>query len=198
MVINFGFNHGGQGLLGGGALLLRERHAAGRAAEEVQAALAEHERPTRAAPLDPVAEADFPRVLPVLDAARDLPHGAGRSWLDALGLGQDAKLAAGARAAYRNALERVMLPRLVWRLGAQMRANPSDPAYLYEATRVHLMLGGAGPLDRDLVRAWMEEDWRAVYPGASAEPLRAALLGHLDALLSGSLPPVELGRGGTG
>ena len=34
------------------------------------------------------------------------------------------------------------------------------------------MLGAAGPLDRDLVRAWMSLDWQAAYPGAVTAPLR--------------------------
>lgn len=179
-------------LLGGAALLLHGRQAAEREADAQEAALAQYEARARSVTLDPVAEADFARVLPVLDAARGLVRGQDRPWWDVRGLGQDAKLEAGARTAYRNALDRVLLPRLVWRLETQMRANLGRPEYLYEATRVYLMLGGAGPLDRDLVRAWMAQDWDAQYPGPAAAPVRAGLLGHLDALLSAPLPPVDL------
>ena len=41
-----------------------------------------------------------------------------------------------------------------------MRAHFAQPAFLYEATRVYLMLGSAGPLDRDLVKEWMSLDWQ--------------------------------------
>ena len=54
-----------------------------------------------------------------------------------------------------------MLPRLIWRLEAQMRGRLNQPDFLYEATRVYLMLGSAGPLDRDLVHDWMMLDWQA-------------------------------------
>ncbi|HZU90297.1 MAG TPA: type VI secretion system membrane subunit TssM, partial [Stellaceae bacterium] len=95
-------------------------------------------------------------------------------------------------AVYRHALERVLLPRLVWRLETQMRGALDRPDYLYEATRVYLMLGSAGPLDRDLVRAWFSLDWQAAYPGPVLAPIRADLARHLDALLADPLPPIAL------
>ena len=45
------------------------------------------------------------------------------------------------------------------------------------------MLGRLGKLKPVLVRAWMEDDWRQRYPGASGAATRESLLGHLDALL---------------
>jgi type VI secretion system protein ImpL len=54
------------------------------------------------------------------------------------------------------------------------------------------MLGNAGPLDRDLVRAWMSLDWEATYPGAVMAPLRNDFAGHLDALLKDPLPSIPL------
>jgi type VI secretion system protein ImpL len=73
-----------------------------------------------------------------------------------------------------------------------MRSNLNQPDFLYEATRVYLMLGGAGPLDRDLVRAWMMLDWQAAYPGPVMAPSRDSLAGHLDALLKNPLPKIDL------
>ena len=35
----------------------------------------------------------------------------------------------------------------MWRLEAQLRGNLNRPDFLYEATRVYLMLGNAGPLE---------------------------------------------------
>ena len=71
------------------------------------------------------------------------------------GLSQTGKLGAGARDVYHHALEHVLLPRLIVRLEGQMRAHFEQPAFLYEATQIYLMLGSAGPLDRDLVKEWM-------------------------------------------
>ena len=85
-----------------------------------------------------------------------------------------------------------LLPRLVWRLEAQMRGYFTQPDFLYEATRVYLMLGGQGPLDAALVKEWMTYDWQTQYSGAANLAVVAALQSHLDALLAQPLPPVPL------
>ncbi|KPH85990.1 type VI secretion protein VasK [Komagataeibacter intermedius AF2] len=144
--------------------------------------------------LDPVRDADLPRVLPLLDAARDLPggtDGAPPHGMD-MGMGQQGKLAASARGAYRHALDNALLPRLIVQLEAEMRGGFDRPEFLYQATRVYLMLGGQGPVDRTLVRAWMKLDWERLYPGAARAGQRADLLGHLDTLLAAPLPAVSL------
>ena len=43
-----------------------------------------------------------------------------------------------------HALDNILLPRLIFRLEAQMRQNFNNPDFLYQATRVYLMLGSAG------------------------------------------------------
>ena len=127
-------------------LLLHGRAASRQAIDASLAALAGYEQTARGVPLDPVADADLSGLVPLLDQARALdanggaPDPLGR-WL---GLSQDGKLAAGARELYRHALAYALLPRLIWRLEAQMRGNLNQPEFLYEATRVYLMLGGPG------------------------------------------------------
>ncbi|HWF76881.1 MAG TPA: type VI secretion system membrane subunit TssM, partial [Caulobacteraceae bacterium] len=180
-----------------GGLLWHARSAGQEEIDAASAALAAYEKTASALPLDPVADADLPRLAPLLDQARALPRSPDKtgepagSWLG-FGLSQDAKLAAAGRTVYRHALERALLPRLIWRLEAQMRGNLNRPDFLYEATRVYLMLGSAGPLDRGLVHEWMMLDWQSAYPGATYAPMREALLRHLDALLAEPLPPVTL------
>jgi type VI secretion system protein ImpL len=178
-------------LAAGGLLHLR---AAGRQAIEASlAALAAYEQTAAGLPLDPVADADLSGLAPLLERARMVEQGGVADPVGCrLGLSQDGKLAAGARVLYRHALGHALLPRLVWRLEAQMRGTLTQPEVLYEATRVYLMLGGLGPLDRDLLRAWMALDWQAAYPGAGFAALREALARHLDALLAEPLPPVPL------
>jgi len=164
---------------------------------EMNTALAAYTKTAAGLPLDPVADADLPRILPLLDQARALPHGYDRgkddgfSWIQ-FGLSQRGKLVAGARAVYRHALERVLLPRLIWRLEEQMRGAIDRPDYLYEAARVYLMLGAAGPLDHDLLRTWMALDWQATYPGAVMAPVREDLTRHLNALFANRLPEIPL------
>ena len=161
------------------------------------AALAKYEQAATGLPLDPVAEADLASVLPLLEQARSPldrvlaePVAASTAWRSLLS--QEGKLATGQRGLYRHALERVLLPRLIWRLDAQLRGNMANPEFLYEATRIYLMLGTRGPLDRDLVRAWMALDWQVGWPGPANAALRAALARHLDALLADPLPDVLL------
>ena len=96
------------------------------------------------------------------------------------------------RTVYRHALQWALLPRLMWRLETQLRGNLNRADFLYEATRVYLMLGNAGPLDASLVREWMRLDWQAAYPGLGYAPLRDSLLQHLDALLAEPLPQIQL------
>jgi type VI secretion system protein ImpL len=175
------------------AAMLWQAHRAGqREMDELSAALAGYQQTGHALPLDPVDDDDLARLAPLLDQARALPHGGGEpEWLPAM-LSQRAKLDASARAVYRHALQWALLPRLLWRLETQLRGNLNRPDFLYEATRVYLMLGNAGPLDAQLVREWMKLDWESAYPGLGFVPLREALLRHLDALLAEPLPPVSL------
>ena len=93
---------------------------------------------------------------------------------------------------YTNALNNILLPRLMWRLEGQMRARITDAPFLYEATRTYLMLGSAGPLDRPAIKEWMHLDWTAAFPGAMGQPVRDSLEKHLDALLNQPLPHVTL------
>ena len=175
------------------AVLWQVHRAGQREIDAASTALAGYEQTARGLPLDPVADDDLARLAPLLDQARALPRGSERTAMAAgLDCRSDEKLDASARAVYRHALEWALLPRLMWRLETQLRGNLNRPDFLYEATRVYLMLGNAGPLDASLVREWMKLDWQAAYPGLGYAPLREALLRHLDALLAEPLPQVQL------
>ena len=179
----------------GTAALIQTRAANGSAVAESDAALAAYTRAAQALPLDPVADDNLPAVAPVLDMARALPFGvdagpAGTQWFP--GLDQTGKLGEGARQVYVHALDYIFFPRLIFRLEGQMRQHFDNPAFLYQATRIYLMLGSLGPLDRDSVKAWMHFDWQAAYPGPAAQPLRVSLERHLAAMLDQPLPRVSL------
>jgi type VI secretion system protein ImpL len=174
------------------AVLWQARGSGQREIDALATALTGYEQTAHSLPLDPVADDDLARLAPLLDQARTLPRGADEpSWLPA-GLSQRDKLNASASAVYRHALQWGLLPRLMWRLETQLRGNLNNPDFLYEATRVYLMLGNAGPLDASLVREWMKLDWQTAYPGLGFVPLREALLRHLDALLAEPLPQIQL------
>ena len=193
-------------LAAGGLLLWRDEATARRQLADMEQALSAYDAvATRAGRLDPVADGDLPRVLPILDAARGLPHGydqpprtsfwtplTSTSFWAPFAAAQEDKLGAGARTVYRNALQRILLPRLVWRLEAEMRGGMGRLDFLYQATRVYLMLGGLGPLDPALVRAWTQLDWQTDYPGPAMGDVRARLQRHLAALLEEPLPAIPL------
>ena len=182
-------------VLGATAALLQTRQANQAAVDQSQAALAAYVRSAQLVQLDPVAEPQLARIAPLLDQARALPFGVDApsssfQWFP--GLSQTGKLGAGAREVYHHGLQHILLPALIARLEGQMRAHFAQPAFLYEATRVYLMLGSAGPLDRDLVKEWMSLDWQSQWPGPAAKDLRDSLERHLAALLDQPLEKVPL------
>jgi type VI secretion system protein ImpL len=179
----------------GAATIIQTRTVNSNAVAQSDAALAAYTTAAQALPLDPVADANLPAVAPVLDMARALPFGvdAGPAATQFFpGLDQTGKLGEGAKQVYIHALDNIFLPRLIFRLENQMRQNFNNPAFLYEATRIYLMLGTNGPLNRDSVKAWMHFDWQAAYPGPAAQPVRDSLERHLAALLDQPLPKVPL------
>jgi type VI secretion system protein ImpL len=158
-------------------------------------AVAGYSAAAQALPLNPVQDSNLLTVLPLLDQARDMPFGPGDTSTHSgmgMGLDQSGKLTAGTSTLYVNALDNAMLPRLILQLEAEMRGGFNRPDFLYQATRVYLMLGSQGPMDKTLVEAWMNLDWQRLYPGLAAQPVRDDLMAHLKSLLSQPLPPVPL------
>jgi type VI secretion system protein ImpL len=179
-------------LIVGGLLLWRIEVENRTAVAQTDKALATYRTQLASAPLDPVADDDLTRIVPLLDAAAALPHGEGL-WLSSVpGLSQRDKLNQSTHEVYRDALQHILLPRLLFRLESQMHDRFGDPDFLYQATRVYLMLGGAGPLDRALVRNWENQDWNARFTGSLNQSLRERLGHHLDALLAEPLPAIPL------
>ena len=135
-------------------------------------------------------DADLQAALPALNRLRDLPRGyaqaqaGGPPLLMRLGLYQSG-LSGDAQGTYREALRRIMLPRLLLRLETYMQASAGDPIKLYEPLKVYLMLGSQGPMDAGAVKAWVTNDWATeVMPGADAQAERNQLAQHLSALLA--------------
>ncbi|MGI3170841.1 type VI secretion system membrane subunit TssM [Pseudooceanicola sp. C21-150M6] len=148
-------------------------------------------------PGNPVADSDLPSVLPALNILRDMPVAqqvAADDVPDGLGWGlyQGNVLGSSAGQAYREALNRHFLPRLLLRLEDQLTGNVNNSDVLFEALKVYLMLGQAGPLNPDLIREWMTLDWSLAFPGPTRAGLRADLESHLDTLLSQPMTQVEL------
>ena len=132
---------------------------------------------------------DLEQALSVLNNLRDLPRGyadrkaGGPPVTMGFGLFQRGHSRA-AEQAYREGLQRILLPRILLRLERVLQDNQADPLALYEPLKVYLMMGGQGPLDRKTVEAWVKADWSETqFPGAERARLREDLGKHLDALL---------------
>ena len=170
-------------VVGGGAWGVTQMRAEQARTERLTAAVTAAQAASKGLVFDPVTGGgDLDRVLPYLDDVRRLPDVAGGG-TTIFGISQQDKLVSAARDLYGRVLDRVLLPRLLARLEGQMRGGLQKPDYLYEATRVYLMLGREGQLDKGLVTEWMGLDWNELFPGAVGTASRDSLAAHLQSLL---------------
>jgi type VI secretion system protein ImpL len=147
-----------------------------------------------------VGDRDLHKVLPLLHELRYMPAGYGTrdqsTPLSAtFGLSQRERLQSASETSYRLGLERMFRSRLIYRLEEQMQTKIDDPTFIYDALKVYLMLGGQHPSDRELIRAWMRQDWAEnLYPGAGNADGRKELEDHLMAMLDleSGQPLIEL------
>jgi type VI secretion system protein ImpL len=127
-------------------------------------------------------------LLPLLNAARDLPGGyADRNrsvpWLSRLGLYQGDKLGLEAQASYRRLLKQTLLPLVVRRMEEELRrGDANNPDFQYEVLRAYLMLGDPSHFDADSVRLWADIDWQRGPLRDASDDQRNDLDGHLAAL----------------
>ncbi|SUZ31987.1 hypothetical protein ROE7235_01738 [Roseibaca ekhonensis] len=142
-----------------------------------------------------INETELLDVLPLLSDLRNLPLGYTDpeadevGLLERFGLSQRAAIAASARAAYRDGLERMLRPRLI--LGLEQRIaediSTNNRLSLYETLKVYKLLGHAAPAPDDaFLVAWITTDWAQDPALRGAGPLRAArdeLEDHLWAML---------------
>lgn len=167
----------------------------GRQRQEVADRIGAYRAEAAAIPAGPVADSDLPLVVPALEHLRVVP-GAGapvtQAGVLAWGLDQSAVIGNEAKLAWRDALNRHFLPRLLVRLEDQMQSSINDPVVLFDLLKVYLMLGQIGPMDEALVKEYFTADWERLYGGASREDLRRVLALHLDALLAGPMKKIDL------
>jgi type VI secretion system protein ImpL len=145
-----------------------------------------------------ISDTDLLRVVGHLNILRGMPGGydapaAEGGWIETTGFGlsQKPQIAAAARAAYRDGLERLLRPRLVLRVEERLQALETNSAAnqmeIYETLKVYKLLGGLAPApgtEDGLVQGWFKRDWEEVsYPGEVQEPARAQLAAHLESLL---------------
>lgn len=147
----------------------------------------------RVASLQKLAQAAQPgddplALLPLLNAARDLPGGYahrndGVPWLSRLGLWQGDKIGTEAQASYRRLLRQTLLPLVVRRMEEELRrGDANNPDFQYEVLRTYLMLGDPVHFDADSVRLWTDLDWQRGPLSGATDAQRSDLDGHLAAL----------------
>ena len=140
---------------------------------------------------------DLLAELPLLNAARRIPGGyadrdAGTPLRMGFGLDQQEKLGPQAQRTYRRILHKTLLPAITLQLEEQVRQAMGDPARLYEALRVYLMLDDAQHYDPAVLGAAIERDWAQRLPRETTTEQRAELVGHLQALLETNPSPLPL------
>ena len=136
-----------------------------------------------------VSDRNFSRILPLLHKLRNMPAGYATQaeptpTLATFGLSQRERLQNATEITYQQALERMLRPRIIFRLEEQLEQQANNPGFVYEALKVYMMIGGQAKLDRDLVTSWMRLDWAEnLFPGPANAKGREALEEHLAAML---------------
>jgi type VI secretion system protein ImpL len=149
-----------------------------------------------------ISDRDFSKILPLLNKLRYLPAGyelkGSRPPLpETFGLSQFDRLQSASNGAYGIALERLLRPRLIYRLEEQMEANRTDPSFLYQALKVYLMLGGLHQMDRDQVLNYLRRDWADnLYSGSANADGRRLLETHVKAMLDMPAADILVGLNG--
>lgn len=154
----------------------------------------EQYRKVAARPLSP--DADLAQVLPRLDALQAVTQVYGNGdhvpFLMGLGLYQGSRLGGEAQAAYRSALDSLLLPRMVKQLEAQL-ANPgASPEFRYETLKLYLMLSDPKRLDPAFAKLWFGLDWQ--HSGSLDADQVRRLQADLATLLQQGFQPIALNQ----
>lgn len=136
-----------------------------------------------------ISDRNFSRILPLLHKLRNMPAGYATQdeptpALATFGLSQRERLQNASEITYRQGLERMLRPRIIFRLEEQLDQQANNPGFVYEALKVYMMIGGQAKMDRDLITSWMRLDWAEnLFPGPANAKGREALEEHLTAML---------------
>ena len=132
--------------------------------------------------------------VPALDALKAIPGSADPpSWRLGLGLYQGDKVLAVSKRAYRRALRKALLPRIMLHLEAQLRNAGTRLDYLYEVLRIYLMLKEPDRFDAGTFKSWLSLDWQHNLPREVSATKRRHLERHLDALVETGVRPLPVG-----
>jgi len=148
-------------------------------------------------PSSPISDINLAPIVGPLNLLRNLPGNVAQGDITperelTYGLYQGDAVGSEAVQTYRQALNQLMLPRLLLKLERQMQANLNNPELLFEALKVYMMLGLQGPLDEGLVIEWMRADWGLTFQGEANAQLRDDLMAHLEFLVNQPMREIAL------
>ena len=137
-----------------------------------------------------VDNSDVVAVLPYLDQMQDVTLNNGAiveetTW-NGFGLRQLARINTAGEASYGDALEQMLRPRLILDLEQRLPnlRDQGDPAEIYRALKVYMLLAGLGPRpDDDAIKAWFGPIWDETYAGLGNQATGDALKLHLANML---------------
>ncbi|MBL6458659.1 type VI secretion system membrane subunit TssM [Belnapia sp. T6] len=161
------------------------------ATEEALGTWAQQARP-QALPSLTAADADVAAVLPLLDRMAGIRARFGDEDPIPMRLGLSQRVTGEAQlgAAYRTALARLLLPRLMLAAEARLRVRPLPAGELVDGLRAYLSLVGLAPAETSLIEAFFarEATLRSAAAVASARRHLAALAGILPELDASERP----------
>lgn len=149
--------------------------------EIIQAHITEFERQKAKLYPDSLLQQTLP-ALNTLRAATDIYNTESIGMAAVLGLSKEGTMESALNDAYHRALRTEFLPRLGQRLEIQLRTPNAPTDFLQGALKVYLMLGDKSHLDPELVKLWMELDWKSAFAGSPSR--QQEMQQHLTALLS--------------
>ncbi len=148
-------------------------------------------------PTSPIDDVDLTQIVAPLDLLRNIPGNPAQGDTTppralTYGLYQGDYIGNEAALTYRNALNQMLLPRLLLKLERQLQGNLNNPDFLFEGLKVYMMLGLQGPMNETLVTGWMRADWAQTYPGEGNAKLREALMAHLTTMINQPMREIAL------
>ncbi len=155
--------------------------------EIIQAHFTEYERQKQKLYPDSLLQQALP-ALNTLRAATLVYHYEGIGPAAGLGLSKEGSIEASSMAAYHRALRTDFLPRLGQRLEIQLRQPDAPADFLQGVLKVYLMLSDITHLDPNLVKSWMEQDWKNTF--ADNPTRQHELMQHLTALFGEEFQPI--------
>lgn len=174
-----------------------------RAIEQVRLDLTRYDDLASGIPVRDVADTDFLRVLPALDALANVPESFARQSDEApigvplhkvaLGLDREDAIAQPYQRQYDRALGAYLLPRYMVALQNRLKQPDLGKGEAFETLKHYLSLAGLGPVDPDGLLLQSEDIFATLYPGSGRAGTRERLSVHLQAMLEhGELPVMSI------